>query len=377
MIEIPGMLMVGASCKANGKTTFTCSLIEKFSSQHDIVGVKISTIDSVNKSHHPDVISTGSNNSPLRPYYISQERARSGYTDTAQMSAAGAKKVLWLQALNTHLQEGISELLKTLGSETYSICESNRARTIIEPGAFVMIRSSQETSWKPSAQQVVEHADRIVVSNGTKFEIDFDDIQLLHGRWAVKMPATAIIVAGGNSTRMGQDKNMLSINGRPMIEHIYKQLSPYFNQIIISANDTTRYSLIGAPVIQDKVVGKGPLMGLTSALRASINEVNFVIACDIPEIDTGFVRAMLRQVGDYDAVVPQVGLRHYEPLFAVYSKKALPLLDQALQSGIYGIVDALNGCNVKYIDLSSRPIENINTMGDYQRFIKEKTDAIT
>jgi molybdopterin-guanine dinucleotide biosynthesis protein A len=293
------------------------------------------------------------------------------------MSAAGAKKVLWLQALNTHLQEGISELLKTLGSETYSICESNRARTIIEPGAFVMIRSSQETSWKPSAQQVVEHADRIVVSNGTKFEIDFDDIQLLHGGWAVKMPATAIIVAGGNSTRMGQDKNMLSINERPMIEHIYKQLSPYFNEIIISANDTTRYSFIGVPVIQDKVVGKGPLMGLTSALRASINEVNFVIACDIPEIDTGFVRAMLRQVGDYDAVVPQVGLRHYEPLFAVYSKKALPLLDQALQSGIYGIVDALNGCNVKYIDLSSRPIENINTMGDYQRFIKEKTDAIT
>ncbi len=375
MINIPGMLMVGASCKADGKTTFTCSLIEKFSSQLDIVGVKISTIDSVNKSHHPDVTGVGRNSSPLRPYYITEEKERCGHTDTARMLAAGAKKVLWLQALNTHLEEGIRVLVDNFSDETVSICESNRARRIIAPGAFVMIRGSQGTSWKPSAKEVVEYVDRIVVSDGNKFDIDFNDIQYLDRRWAVRVPATAIILAGGNSTRMGQDKNMLLINERPMIEHIYKQLAPYFSQIIISANDEARYSFIDAPVIRDEVAGKGPLMGISSALRASINEVNFVIACDIPEIDIDYVRAMLRQAGDYDAVVPQVGPRHYEPLFAVYNKKALPLVERALESGISGVVEALSYCNVKYIDLSSKRFENINTMGDYQRFIKEKTDA--
>ena len=375
MINIPGMLMVGASCKADGKTTFTCSLIEKFSSQSDIVGVKISTIDSINKSHHPDVTGVGKNNSPLRPYYITEEKEKSGHTDTARMLAAGAKKVLWLQALNANLAEGIKALVDNFGDETILICESNRARRIIEPGAFIMIRGAQEATWKPSAQEVVEYADRIVVSDGTKFDIDLNDIQLLEGRWAVRMQATAIILAGGDSTRMGQDKNMLPINERPMIEHIYKQLAPYFSQIIISANDEARYSFVDAPVIQDEVVGKGPLMGISSTLRASINEVNFVIACDMPEIDIDYVRAMLRQARDYDAVVPQVGPKHYEPLFAVYNKKALPLIGRALESGISGVVEALSYCNVKYIDLSSKRFENINTMGDYQSFIKEKTNA--
>jgi molybdopterin-guanine dinucleotide biosynthesis protein A len=377
MINIPNMLMVGSSCKADGKTTFTCSLIRKFSLQQDIIGVKISTIDSVNESHHPDVTRVGKNNSPSRHYYISEEKERCGHTDTARMLAAGAKKVLWLQALNTHLKEGICSLVDMLDNETVSICESNRARTIIEPGAFVMISKSKEVAWKPSAQEVVQYADRIVVSDSTKFDIDLNDIQLLHNRWAVKMPATAIILAGGKSTRMGQDKNMLPINEQPMIEHIYKQLSSFFKQIIISANNTARYSFLGATIVQDKVVGKGPLMGIVSALRASNNDVNFVIACDIPEIDISIIKAMLRQIDDYDAVVPKVGPSHYEPLFAVYRKKALPLLDKALQSGIYGVIDALSSCNVKYVDLSSRHFTNINTIDDYQNFIKDKADVGT
>ncbi|MCP4612466.1 MAG: hypothetical protein GY845_27525 [Planctomycetes bacterium] len=190
MINIPDMLMVGASCKADGKTTFTCSLIEKFRSQFDIVGVKISTIDSVNKSHHPEVTGGRENNLPLRPYYITEEKEKSGHTDTARMLTAGAKKVLWLQALNAHLEEGIKTLVDNYFSdETVSICESNRARRIIAPGAFIMIRGSQGASWKPSAQEVVEYADRIVVSDGAKFDIDLNDIQLIEGRWIVRKPA--------------------------------------------------------------------------------------------------------------------------------------------------------------------------------------------
>jgi molybdopterin-guanine dinucleotide biosynthesis protein A len=375
MINIPNMLMVGAGCKADGKTTFTCSLIKKFSSQQDIIGVKVSTIDSVNESHHPDVKRTGRDNSTSRSYYITEEKEKSGHTDTARMLAAGAKKVLWLQALNTHLKKGICSLIDMLGDEAVSICESNRARRIIEPGAFVMVSKSKEATWKPSAQDVVGYADRIVVSDNTRFDIDLNDIQLLRNRWSVKMPATAIILAGGNSTRMGRDKNMLPINEQSMIEHIYKQLSSHFSQIIISANDKARYSFLGTTIVQDKVTGKGPLMGIASALRASKNDVNFVIACDIPEIDISLVRTMLRHIGDYDSVVPKVGSSHYEPLFAVYSKKALPRIDKALQSGIYRVVDALNLCNVMYIDLSSRHLTNINTMDDYQKFIKEKTYA--
>ena len=372
MIKIPSMLMVGARRKADGKTTFTCTVTERFSSKVDVVGVKISTIDSVNASHHPDVTES---NLPSRMYCISEEKERSGHTDTARMLKAGAGKVLWLQAMNAHLGEGIAELANHLDDETVSICESNRARREIEPGVFVMIRSPQEADWKPSAQEVAEHADRIIVSNGAEFDIDWDDLQLLGGRWTIRMQATAIILAGGDSTRMGQDKTMLPVGGQPIIEHIYRQLDPWFSQILISANDAFRYSFLGATVVQDDVVGRGPLMGITSALKASTNDVNFVTACDIPEIDIDLVRAMLRQARGYDAVVPRVGPGKYEPVFAVYRKNAVKVFEQALRSRCNRIVDALSHCNVKYIDLSRRQVKNINTMCEYRRFIEETTNA--
>ena len=200
------MLMVGASCKASGKTTFICTLIERFCSQADVVGIKISTIDSVNESHHPDVTGAGKNKLSACPYCITEEKESSGYTDTARMLRAGAKKVLWLQAMNTHLEEGIGELIGRLGKNVVSVCESNRARREIEPGVFVMIGSSQEATWKPSAREVAEYADRIIVSEGGEFDIDLNDIQLLGGRWTIRKPAKAIILAGpcpgGRTTAM-------------------------------------------------------------------------------------------------------------------------------------------------------------------------------
>jgi len=116
-------------------------------------------------------------------------------------------------------------------------------------------------------------------------------------------------------------------------------------------------------------------MGIASALRVSAYERNFVIACDIPDIDTGFVRAMFRQVGEHDAVVPTVGPGLYEPLFAVYRQSALPAIEEALQSGSKRIVDSLDRCRVKYIDLSDRQLANINTMNDYRQHIEKATDA--
>jgi molybdopterin-guanine dinucleotide biosynthesis protein A len=362
--------MVGAGGRGVGKTRFTCSLIERFGSQCDIVGVKISVVDSINKSHHPDITGSGAGDSLSAPYYISQEKDSTTSKDTSRMLASGAKRVLWLQAMNTHLEEGTRALLETLRDETVSICESNRARRIIEPGIFIMMSNCKQDGWKPSAKEVAPYADRI----STEFDIDLNDIQLLHSEWAIKMQATAIVMAGGNNTRMGRDKSMLPIDGQPMIKHISGQLVPYFRQILVSSNHASRYGFLGVPIVPDVVTGRGPLMGITTALRVSSNEVNFVIACDIPEIDTDLVRAMIKQVGDYDAVVPVVGPNRYEPLFAVYRKSALPALEQSLQSGSNRVVDALSRCRVKYIELSGRLLKNINTMDDYRELIRSRTD---
>ncbi len=375
MIEIPNMLMVGARCKSEGKTAFTRALIERFGSQHDLIGVKVTTVDNFNMSHHPEVTSSGKSDSCMGPYYVTEEKDAHSATDTGRMLAAGAKRVLWLLALKTHLEDGVRALLETLGNETVSICESNRARTIIEPGVFVMLKGSGEKTWKPSAREVVAYADRIVSSDGTKSDIDLNDIQLIGGRWAIRMPATAILLAGGDSTRMGQDKTMLPIDGQPMIKHIYEQLQPHFSQMLVSSSNASLHDFLGVTVVADEVAGRGPLVGIASALKASASNVNFVMACDMPEIDAGLIRAMLRQVGDYDAVVPKVGPELYEPLFAVYKKSALPAIEQVLQSGSNRVIDCFDRCRVKYIDLPDRQFRNINTKAEYRGLVEEKTDA--
>jgi len=375
MIEIPGMLMVGARCKSDGKTAFMRTLIERIGAQREIVGVKVTTVDSFNTSHHPEVSGSEPADSPMGPWYITEEKDPHSNTDTGKMLAAGAKRVLWLLALKSHLDQGAKALLETLGEKGVSICESNRARSVIEPGAFVMIEGTNDKDWKPSALDVVGYADRLVQSDGTRFDIDPNDIQLLDGRWVVRVPATVIILAGGGSSRMGQDKTMLPVAGKPMIKHIYEQLRPYFAQTLVSSNNAPAHDFLGATVVADEVAGRGPMMGVVSALRASANDVNFVVACDMPEIDTALMRAILRQTGDYDAVVPRVGADLYEPLFAVYRKNALPAMEGLLQSGNNKIIDSYSRCRVRYVDLPGRQFRNVNTKAEYSGLAEERGDA--
>lgn len=373
MVEIPGMLMVGARCKSDGKTSFTRGLIERFGARTDIVAVKVTTVDNFNASHHPEVSGLRAEGPSMGPWYITEEKDPRSNTDTGKMLAAGAGKVLWLLAQTGHLDRAVDALAKILGKGTVSICESNRARGAIEPDSFIMIEGLDGRKWKPSAREMAQYADRIVLSDGAGFDIDPSDIQLIEGRWVVTMRATAIILAGGGSRRMGRDKTMMPFAGKPMIKHVYDKIRPYFTQTLISSNNASVHDFLGVKVVQDEVAGRGPLMGIVSALKASANEVNFVTACDMPEVDAGLIRTMLRKARNCDVVVPRVGAEMYEPLFAVYNKSALPSMEEFLYSGNNKIIDSFSRCRVQYVDLPGRRIRNINTRAEYNVLVEEKT----
>jgi molybdopterin-guanine dinucleotide biosynthesis protein A len=292
------------------------------------------------------------------------------------MLASGANRVFWLRVLKAHLEEAIAELLDTIGKDAISVCESTSLRRVVEPGLFLMVRNHNSKNCKASAKDVAKYADRIVLFDGDGFDINAGEIELADGRWSCKMQATAIILAGGDSVRMAQDKSMLLIEGQPMIKQIADRLRPHFNHILISSNDTSKYSFLGVEVVPDKVAGHGPLGGIASALKASANDLNFVIACDIPQIDIALMKMMLRESKDFDAVVPRTGSSQYEPLFAVYRKDVLSAIETALLSGNNRIIDALSPCRVKYIDLTgTQQLRNLNTTEDYQEFVGEAKDV--
>jgi len=371
------MLMVGALGRGSGKTKLACSLIGKFSSRHNIVGIKVTPVEKTDGSCPHGGSGCGACSSLNGHYYIAEETDREADKDTCRMLASGANRVFWLRALKTHLEEGAAVLLDIIGDDAVSVCESNSLRRVVEPGLFVMVKSCGEENHKTSAKDVIQYADRTVFFDGNKFDFDTDEIELADGRWVCKMDATAIIMAGGNSVRMGKDKDMLPINGQPMIKHTIGWLRPHFNQILISSNDISKYSFPNVEVVPDKIAGQGPLMGIASALEASANEVNFVIACDIPEIDISFIKMMLRQaLSGYDAVVPRTGPSQYEPLFAIYRKGILDTANELLSSGKRKIDEMFSRCRVRYIDLSdTEQIKNLNTMNDYLEFLERQNSA--
>jgi molybdopterin-guanine dinucleotide biosynthesis protein A len=273
--------------------------------------------------------------------------------------------------MKTHLKDGMRALLDIIEPDAVTICESNSLRQVVEPGLFFMVRRREQEKYKNSARDVKEHADSIIVTDPGGFDFDLNRIKLIDKKWKLKEKATAIIMAGGNSSRTGADKSMLQIKGRPIIEHICDQLRGTFKQILISTQEVDKYTFLGCNCIPDKMPGQGPLMGIASALEASASELNFVVACDIPHIDIRFVRKMLAESQGADMVIPTTGNEKYEPLFAIYNKSALTIIHQALSSGKLKIIDAFAHGKVKYIKLEAKHFTNLNTMAEYEEFRKK------
>ena len=185
--------------------------------------------------------------------------------------------------------------------------------------------------------------------------------------------ATAIILAGGKSRRMGQNKSLMKYNDVPMIEYIYNQLDGKFNEILIGANNAELYDYLNLKVVKDKKENCGPLMGILSCIEKSKNDLNFITACDIPEINMEFVEKMLLEIEGYDIIMPVTGVDRYEPLFAVYRKSVIKPAEKILNCGKSRIIELFKYLNVKFIELPENNwYFNINTLEDYQTINRKK-----
>lgn len=371
MFKLDEMLMIGSAESNVGKTELACALLRKFSKSCNITGIKVTTIKDEDGPCPRGGEGCGVCSSLEGVYHITEELNRNSGKDTARLLAAGASRVFWLRVLKEHIQEGMTAVLEIIGKDAVSICESNSLREIVEPGLFLITRKSNSESWKNSARRVKKYADKVVSSDGSNFEFDLNRIKLINNKWIIQTNATAIILAGGESCRMGADKSMLSIKGRSMIETICEQLSGSFEQILISASEADKFAHLGFEVVTDKIAGHGPLMGIASALEASSNELNFVVACDMPKIKLTYIYQMLTEAVESgaDIVVPTTGKDKYEPLFAVYRKSALEAINNVLSSGGRKISDVFDLCKVKNIELWASLV-NLNTMAEYEEFQK-------
>ncbi|WP_195940411.1 molybdenum cofactor guanylyltransferase [Romboutsia sp. 1001713B170131_170501_G6] len=107
---------------------------------------------------------------------------------------------------------------------------------------------------------------------------------------------TAIILAGGKSSRMGFDKQFLVINEKRLILEIAKKLEKHFKEIIIVTNKKEYYKDLGYKVVEDEIKGMGPLAGISVGLKNSSSLYAYILACDMPVIDDNYIKYIKEMV---------------------------------------------------------------------------------
>ncbi|MCF7797147.1 MAG: molybdenum cofactor guanylyltransferase [Lentisphaeria bacterium] len=185
--------------------------------------------------------------------------------------------------------------------------------------------------------------------------------------------ASAVILAGGTSSRMGENKAMLLVKGIPLIQHIHSQLTALFESILISGPDDKHYDFLPCEVIPDEMPDQGPLMAIYSVLNA-LQKPIFVVATDIPEIPRSVVENILnlaRTNPGAQAVVPVTTVGDYEPLFALYRPALLSTIQDALAAGNRHIYKLFSQVPLQRYQLQPHEsLLNLNHPNDYERYVK-------
>ena len=174
------MLMIGATARNCGKTTFACAIIKKFSRITPVIAIKVSTKRVTDSKHKGK-----KHCNPTKGFKIIEEHNTKGYKDTSRMLSAGAKKVFRIEVKENYLQQAAKAILKKIGRSTVCVCESNSLRKVIKPGLFLILQKRKSRYYKPSAKAVKKFADKIIVFDGKNFNFPLTRISLTARKWSI------------------------------------------------------------------------------------------------------------------------------------------------------------------------------------------------
>jgi len=188
---------------------------------------------------------------------------------------------------------------------------------------------------------------------------------------------TIAIQAGGQSSRMGQDKALLSFLGQPLIQRVLDRVKHLTADILVTTNHPEGYRFLGVPLVPDILPGTGALGGLYTALKTARNPFIAVIACDLPFVNPKLLTACLDILiaANFDAAIPSTpyGL---EPIHAVYRRETcLPAVEAALRANQRRVIAWHETANIRILTPDEiTPIDplgitfwNVNTPEEFQK----------
>lgn len=196
-------------------------------------------------------------------------------------------------------------------------------------------------------------------------------------RLRVESSITAIILAGGKSSRMKSQKAFLRLGAKAIIEELLLRLEKKFPRLLIIANEPEKYMKFGIEVVSDILPEKGPLGGIYTGLVKSESLYNFVFACDMPLVNPDLLDYMVDRIEGADIVVPKWQDK-FEPLHAIYSKRCIEPIRVQLEKDDLKISNFFSRMNVRIIEQEElerfghreTSFLNINTPQEYSAVAK-------
>ncbi len=187
------------------------------------------------------------------------------------------------------------------------------------------------------------------------------------------LTASAIILAGGKSSRMGRPKALLPFDGEPLIVHTVHTLRQLFVDIVVVTAPAQELPPLPVTLVRDEVAYQGPVGGIYYGLQATRTEVCFVTSCDAPFLNLALITYLVSQMTDCDVVVPYWQGR-LQPLHAVYRRSVAPLLRVQLERGelrttlLYEKVRTreVGADELRRFDPEGLSLRNLNSPEDYQ-----------
>jgi molybdopterin-guanine dinucleotide biosynthesis protein A len=188
---------------------------------------------------------------------------------------------------------------------------------------------------------------------------------------------TVCIQAGGQSSRMGEDKALKPFLGRPLIQRVVERLAPIADEIIVTTNNLDDYRFLNLRLFPDLKPGRGALGGLYTAIASASHSTVAVAACDMPFASAALLEAMSRLLveDDADVVIPKSD-EGYEPIHAIYRRDTcLPAIEAAIAADQWKViawfpqvkVRVLNPEEIKRYDPSGLAFWNVNTPEEFSK----------
>lgn len=173
---------------------------------------------------------------------------------------------------------------------------------------------------------------------------------------------------------MGQDKALLPLGGRPLIEHVLQRVEGLAGEVLVTTNRPADYAYLGVRLVSDRLPGAGALHGLLTALEAASDRQVLVVGCDMPFLSRPLLKHMLEMDPGERVVIPRRN-GEFEPLHAVYPKACRGAVKSSLAAGEARMISFLPSVECLILeqdvldryDPEGRSFFNVNTPSDLAR----------